>query len=162
MEVVKYIAAFICGAYTSGLIANSIEDSLVKALDESILSVFVAIGLIFGMTYVYYSLFDYISKGVKNGVETVKEHNENKRETEEYLSEMRRSERQYISAKNSYRYFSDDKIREQLGLSESSFNPVERLALEETAVERGIIDHSPMHEKGSSLLRAINKTANDL
>lgn len=162
MEVVKYIAAFICGAYTTALIVNNIGDSLLNALDESILGVFVGFGLLFGMIYLFYSLFDYISKGVKNGVETVKEHNENKRETEEYLSEMRRSERQYINAKNSYRYFSDDKIREQLELSDSSFNPVERLALEETAVERGIIDHSPMHEKGSSLLRAINKTANDL
>lgn len=160
MEGVKYIAALICGTYVTILLLNSMGDAVTDLLDN-ILGIFIFILLAWGISSLFNNLFDYILKSVKNGVETVKEHNQNKTETEEYLSEMRRSERQYISAKNSYRYFSDDKIREQLELSESSFNPVERLALEETAVERGIIDHSPMHEKGNSLLRAINKTAND-
>lgn len=161
MEAVKYIAAIICGTYVTILLLNSMGDA-VKDFFDNILGLIVFLLSAWGISSLFNNLFDYILKSIKGGVETVKEHNENKRQIEEYLSEMRRSERQYISAKNSYKYFSDDKIREQLELSESNFNPVERLALEETAVERGIIDHSPIHEKGSSLLRAINKTANDL
>lgn len=68
---------------------------------------------------------------------------------------IKMSMREYKESKNSFQYFSDNRllnIYEQFQNGTKNSN-MEQLALEEELVKRKLIDHSPMHEK----LYAINK-----
>jgi len=89
-----------------------------------------------------------IAKNVKVKIEQKKQEN--------VLNESIKSNmREYQEAKNSFQYFSDDRllnIYAQFQNGTKSSN-MEQLALEEELVKRKMIDHSPMHEK----LYAINK-----
>ncbi|WP_417198149.1 hypothetical protein [Bizionia sp.] len=143
MEGLKGILAFICAAIVTSIIAGAIGGS---AIFDGFLGVVVGLGLIVGLTFLFYNIFDNLFKNAKKGVETAKIKSEIRKENQRLTQELHINEQKYQSAKNSYRYFSDEKIAELLKVEDNT-NPFERLALEETGVERGIIDHSPMHEK---------------
>lgn len=89
-----------------------------------------------------------IAKNVKTKIEQKKQEN--------VLNEnIKMSIREYQDYKNSFQYFSDNRLLKiydqfQSGLKKSN---MEQLALEEELVKRKLINHSPMHEK----LYAINK-----
>lgn len=89
-----------------------------------------------------------IAKNVKTKIEQKKQEN--------VLNEnIKMSIREYQDYKNSFKYFSDNRLLNiydqfQSGLKKSN---MEQLALEEELVKRKLINHSPMHEK----LYAINK-----
>ncbi|WP_186439165.1 hypothetical protein [Olleya sp. Hel_I_94] len=89
-----------------------------------------------------------IAKNVKTKIEQKKQEN--------VLNEnIKMSIREYQDSKNSFQYFSDNRLLNiydqfQSGLKKSN---MEQLALEEELVKRKLINHSPMHEK----LYAINK-----
>jgi hypothetical protein len=89
-----------------------------------------------------------IAKNIKVKIEQKKQDN--------LLNEnIQNNMRKYQESKNSFQYFSDDRllnIYEQFQNGTKSSN-MKQLALEEELVKRKMIDHSPMHEK----LYAINK-----
>lgn len=143
MEGLKGVLAFICAAIVTSIIAGAIGSS---SIFDGFLGVLVPIGLIAGLSFVFYNMFDSIFKNAKKSVQSAKINSETRKETQRLSKDVHMNEQKYQSAKNSYRYFSDEKIAELLKIDDKS-NPFERLALEETGVERGIIKHSPMHEK---------------
>jgi uncharacterized membrane protein YgaE (UPF0421/DUF939 family) len=89
-----------------------------------------------------------VTKNIKNKIEQKKQ--------EDALNEdIKMSMREYEESKNSFQYFSDNKllnIYEQFQNGTKNSN-MEQLALEEELVKRKLMNHSPMHEK----LYAINK-----
>jgi len=89
-----------------------------------------------------------VTKNIKNKIEQKKQENA--------LNEgIKMSMREYQDSKNSFQYFSDNKllnIYEQFQSGTKNSN-MEQLALEEELVKRKLMDHSPMHEK----IYAINK-----
>ncbi|MCB0745808.1 MAG: hypothetical protein KDC67_18035, partial [Ignavibacteriae bacterium] len=87
--------------------------------------------------------------------ENIKVKIEQKKQENELNESIKMNMREYQESKNSFQYFSDNKllnIYEQFENGTKNSN-MEQLALEEELVKRKLIDHSPMHEK----LYAINK-----
>ena len=63
----------------------------------------------------------------------------------------------YQEAKNSFKYFSDESLKSIYEEFKSSqTESMERLALEEIMVEKGLISHSPMHEKLHSIKKKFD------
>ena len=64
----------------------------------------------------------------------------------------------YDEAKKTFRYLSDDTLKEKYETyNNSKTNDMERLALEEELVERKLIPYSPMHEKIQKIKNNQNK-----
>ena len=143
MEGLKAILALISAIIVSSIIGGAIGDS---AIFDGILGVVVGVGLIIGLTILFLNIYDNLFKNAKKRALNAKINSEIRKENERIIKKVRINEQKYQSAKNSYKYFSDEKIANLLKANDIS-NPFERLALEEIGVERGIIDHSPMHEK---------------
>ena len=73
---------------------------------------------------------------------------ENKKELNNLNKHIQNEMNIYNEAKNSYKYFSNEKLIEiYTEYNENNVEDVELLALEEIMVEKGLIAHSKMHEK---------------
>ena len=62
-------------------------------------------------------------------------------------NEANQRKNQHIEKKNSFKYLSEGHLLEMYNLRTNSLNPMEQLALEETLVDRKLIDFSPTREK---------------
>tara|TARA_Y100000589_G_C27006421_1_gene568966 strand:+ start:462 stop:917 length:456 start_codon:yes stop_codon:yes gene_type:complete len=108
--------------------------------------------IIYGIAYFIVGLFLNSESGInlQNKINAKKEEEELKSATLKNLNE-------YEDFKKSFVYFSNEKLT---SLYESHLNSgkedMERLALEETLVERGLLNHSPMHEKLHLLKKKFN------
>jgi uncharacterized membrane protein YraQ (UPF0718 family) len=80
---------------------------------------------------------------------------EQKKQENELNKSIQSNMKEYQESKNSFQYFSDDRLLNIYNQFENGTKKsnMEQLALEEELVKRNLIDHSPMHEK----LYAINK-----
>ena len=111
-----------------------------------------------GFVVVMAIVFTLISAGAEKSKEiakSVKVKIEQKKQENVLNESIKSNMREYQESKNSFQYFSDDRLLNiyaqfQNGTKNSN---MEQLALEEELVKRKMIDHSPMHEK----LYAINK-----
>jgi len=91
-------------------------------------------------------LFEHLFEKAIRGIKSARINYSNRLMRQKQSHELQINTQKYQNAKNSYRYFSDDKI-EELVVHNRIRNRFVKLALEETALERGIIDHSPLHEE---------------
>ncbi|MCK6640973.1 MAG: hypothetical protein L6Q81_12900 [Bacteroidia bacterium] len=74
----------------------------------------------------------------------VKEHVEQKEQVRRVKSDLV----SYQESKNSFKYFSNEKLLEMYHQFQNNKQEnLDRLALEEELVDRGLIENSPMHEK---------------
>lgn len=111
-----------------------------------------------GVVIVMAIVFTLISVGADKSKEVtrnIKNKLEQKKQEISLNENIKMSMREYQESKNSFQYFSDNRL---LNIYEQSQNGtknsnMEQLALEEELVKRKLIDHSPMHEK----TYAINK-----
>jgi hypothetical protein len=72
----------------------------------------------------------------------------NKKELEIMTKKVQYDIAKYQNAKNSFKYFSNEKLASiYKELEEKGIEDMERLALEEIMVEKGLLTHSKMHEK---------------
>lgn len=62
-------------------------------------------------------------------------------------NEATQRKNEHIEKEKSFKYLSDEHLLEMYNSSSNSLNPLEQLALEETLVDRKLIDFSPTHEK---------------
>jgi DNA/RNA-binding domain of Phe-tRNA-synthetase-like protein len=121
------------------------------SIPEFLLSM-TAIGIVVSIVFVLVSAGANKSKKV---AKNIKVKIEQKKQENELKSSIESNMREYQEFKNSFQFFSDERI---LNIYEQFLNGtkrsnMEQLALEEELVKRGLIDHSPTHEK----LYAINK-----
>jgi hypothetical protein len=111
-----------------------------------------------GLAIVMAIVFTLISVGADKSKEVtrnIKIKLEQKKQENSLNENIKMSMREYQESKNSFQYFSDNRllnIYEQFQNGTKNSN-MEQLALEEELVKRKLIDHSPMHEK----LYAIDK-----
>jgi predicted PurR-regulated permease PerM len=111
-----------------------------------------------GFVIVMAVVFTLVSVGAdksKEVAKNLKDKFEQKKQENLLNENIKMSMREYQESKNSFQYFSDNKllnIYEEFQNSTKHSN-MEQLALEEELVKRKLIDFSPMHEK----LYAINK-----
>lgn len=67
------------------------------------------------------------------------------------LNEANQHKNLHIEKKKSFKYLSNDHLLEMYNSSNNRLNPMEQLALEETLVDKKLIDFSPTHEKMQKL-----------
>ena len=151
-ENLKTIVSFVIGIVLASLFVGLIKDSLPT---DGIAPLFIAL-LIYGV-FIIISLVvvDQISTSSKKVAKNVKTKIVEAKQENELNQNIKNNLRTYDESKNSFQYFSDDKL---LSIYKNYSNGLEHsdmelLALEEELVKRKLIDHSPMHEK----LYAINK-----
>jgi len=111
-----------------------------------------------GFVVVMAIVFTLISAGAEKSKEiakSVKVKIEQKKQENVLNESIKSNMREYQESKNSFQYFSDDRLLNIYAQfqNETKNSNMEQLALEEELVKRKMIDHSPMHEK----LYAINK-----
>ncbi|MFV0531843.1 MAG: hypothetical protein ACK5MD_10470 [Flavobacteriales bacterium] len=90
-----------------------------------------------------------IQKGTdytKDIVQENKMKSEQNRIARRISNEANQRKNQHIEKKKSFKYLSNEHLLEMYN-SNNSLNPMEQLALEETLVDRKLIDFSPTHEK---------------
>ncbi len=112
-------------------------------------SLLIMMGLGFGLFVFFLYIIDYAFTGAKKTKEVIKEKVKERIQDNQTKKHMKYNLHKYNQAKSSFQFFSDDKLISLF--EESSKNQpnedAEQLALEEELVKRGLIDHSPMHEK---------------
>ncbi|MFN5444727.1 MAG: hypothetical protein ACK48V_10910 [Crocinitomicaceae bacterium] len=150
MEVLRYILIIVLGICTTALLAGVFAE--IPIFDIPAIGALFGFGLFVGSIALWYYILGVFFGKMQSTVSNLKQNIEDRKEIERLTQITRQNEQEYVTAKRSYQYFSDLKIKEHLKF-EPEQNPMERLALEEVAVERGIIDHSPMHEKLQHLKR---------
>lgn len=112
------------------------------------------VGVVIVMTIVT-TLFSVGADKSKEVTRNIKIKLEQKKQEDLLNENIKMSMREYQESKNSFQYFSDNRL---LSIYEQFHNGskdsiMEQLALEEELVKRKLIDHSPIHEK----IYAINK-----
>jgi len=152
MDTLKFIIIFIGGIVLGALIVGLLQDILPT---DGIAPLFIAL-IIFGASFmIVFFIVESFSEKSKKVAENIKVKIEQKKQENELNESIKMNMREYQESKNSFQYFSDNKllnIYEQFENGTKNSN-MEQLALEEELVKRKLIDHSPMHEK----LYAINK-----
>lgn len=146
MENLKPIILIIIGVLIGIFFISLLKDVVP---DEGVTQLFLAL-LIIGicMTFtlvVGEKFFEKVSEVKKSYIE---EQNQ-KKEEKEAVNIVRRDIEIYQNAKNSFTYFSDDKLMALYNemKSNTDTNVLEQLAIEEVLVDRRLITHSPLHEK---------------
>ncbi len=119
------------------------------ANDWGILSVFLMMGLAFGLFILFIYFIDQVPSNVNKAKKGIEKKINEKIEQNQLKNHIKDNQLKYNEAKNNFHYFSNDKLIELYEkFSGRELNEdVEQLALEEELVKRGLIDHSPMHEK---------------
>ena len=152
MDTLKFIIIFIGGIVLGALIVGLLQDILPT---DGIAPLFIAL-IIFGASFmIVFFIVESFSEKSKKVAENIKVKKKKKKQENELNESIKMNMREYQESKNSFQYFSDNKllnIYEQFENGTKNSN-MEQLALEEELVKRKLIDHSPMHEK----LYAINK-----
>lgn len=126
---------------------------LLKSENDFFISVLKVLGPIFGIGFVLWVVIAHVNmtyeitkdtkvvKGIRNKIEDIKEE-------KALTKEVKKQRDEYLQAKHTFKYMSNEKL---FGLYQESLMRgdanMERLALEEALVERGVIENSPMHEK---------------
>jgi len=152
MDTLKFIISFIGGIVLGAMITGLLKDVLPT---DGIAPVFIALIIFGGSIMLVFFVVESFSEKSKKVAENIKTKVEQKRQENELNESIQTNMRDYQESKNSFQYFSDDRllnIYEQFQNGTKNSN-MEQLALEEELVKRKLIDHSPMHEK----LYAINK-----
>lgn len=81
----------------------------------------------------------------------------NKKEIKEIKEALYNSLLEYENAKNSFKYFSNEKLLSIYSdMKEHDIQNMECLALEEIMVEKGLLSHSEMHEKLHMIKKQFN------
>lgn len=125
------------------------------SIPEFLLAMLV-IGIVISIAFVL------ISSGAEKSKEVAKKIKvkiEQRKENHELNKKIRTDISEYQELKNSFQYFSDNKllnIYREIQDNKKNSN-MEQLALEEELVKRKLITHSPMHEKLYYLDKEISK-----
>ncbi len=109
---------------------------------DGFLGVVLGVGLLIGPTPFFYNC----SLGSSERNESAKLNLELRKEEDNLFNHALINKKNYLTAKNSYSFDSNDKIIEKLQ-KQDVLDPFEQLAIEEIAFERELINHCPMHEK---------------
>ena len=152
MDTLKFIIIFIGGIILGVLITGLLKDILPT---DGIAPLFIAL-IIFGASFmIVFFVVESFSEKSKKVTENMKAKIEQKKQENELNESIKMNMREYQESKNSFQYFSDNKLLSLYGQFENGTKKsnMEQLALEEELVKRKLIDHSPMHEK----LYAINR-----
>lgn len=152
MNTLKFIIIFICsialGALIVGLLQNILPTDGVAPLIIALLIFLTSFMLVFFIVEIF-------SEKSKKVTENIKVKIKQKKQEDRLNKNIKMNIREYQESKNSFQYFSDNKllnIYEQFENDLKNSN-MEQLALEEELVKRKLIDYSPLHEK----IYAINK-----
>ncbi len=107
--------------------------------------------MIFGaiMIFVVFIL-PIIQKGTdysKNIIEKNKANSEQIRQTQRITKDAKFHQKQYEEKKKTFKYLSNEHLLEMYNKETATLHPMVQLALEETLVERSLLEYSPTHEK---------------
>lgn len=81
-------------------------------------------------------------------VQNISQKIEESKQEQEILKQTRHSLNEYNDAKHRFQYLSDETLIDKFKtFVDEDITDMQRLALEEELVKRGILKHSPMHEK---------------
>jgi hypothetical protein len=145
MEGTKVVISFIIGILIMVFIINVFKTSLPDNASAPLIA-----GVIFIISFTL-ALFivDKFSEKSKEISDNIQAKLETKREMNELKSVIEKSNVEYLQYKNTFQYFSNEKLSSiykeyNNGLKKDD---MELLALEEELVKRKLISHSPMHEK---------------
>lgn len=87
----------------------------------------------------------------KNKIGENKTRIEKSKEKQRIVNNQNSLEKQYLEKKKTFKYLSDEHLLEMFKKQKNSLHPKILLAIEETLVERKLINHSPTHEKIQNL-----------
>lgn len=109
------------------------------------------VSIIFGfiLIFIFFVLpiIQNVSDFSKNKIESIKTDIQDFKEKQDYDNLINSYEQEYISCKRKFQYFSDETLNEMLINQKENDSLYYLLALEETLVERKLINFSPTHEK---------------
>lgn len=88
-----------------------------------------------------------VSDYSKDKIETFKNNAESQREKVQFQNQLNSYEQEYQMNKRKFQYFSDATLKKNFEEQIGNESPYFLLALEETLVERKLIEYSPTHEK---------------
>lgn len=149
MKTAVTIASFFLSLFLAISVAIGIANAAPEGLEHSPLLgmplvLFVAAAAVTA-TYWVSSNYDQATDKARQKVNSLVDEYETRKQVED-------AKQKYESAKDSFRYVSDDTLKEKYKeMKDDGVEDMERLALEEELVDRGIIDYSPMHEKAQAL-----------
>lgn len=124
--------------------------------DTSLPEGFAAIIMVFGAAFLAGFIVIKGEELIRGTVNKVDNYIEEEKEKKEIKSIVNAEINEYKKAKNSFQFFSDEKLMElyEKNIKEKNEDS-EMLALEEELIKRGKIDHSTMHEKIYNLRKKI-------
>jgi|LSQX01.3.fsa_nt_gb predicted PurR-regulated permease PerM len=146
MYALKGILTFVVSIILLALVSNVLSNI---EINSGLLTLLLALGIFLAIFLLSYFLIDKLIDGVKKSRKHIAERVENTKEIRALKEITKKEQRNYQEAKVSFGYFSNDKLLslyEQYVKGEIA-SDLELLALEEELVKRGLLDHSPMHEK---------------
>lgn len=143
MDTFKSIIAIIGGILLGVLIVGIFKDYLPS---DGIAPVFIALIIFVGAIGLMFALVETLSKKFYQVSRKIQEKTKERNQQKEFNENIKQNLAIYEESKNTFQYFSDEKLLEIHNYSDK-ISSMEQLALEEELIVRNLIDHSPMHEK---------------
>lgn len=149
MKTAVTIASFILSLFLAIAVAIGIANAAPEGLQHSPL---LGMPLVLFVAAVAITVTYWVSFNYDQATDKARQKVNNLVDRYETRKQVKEAQQNYESAKDSFRYVSDETLRVKYKeMKKEGVEDMERLALEEELVERGIIDYSPMHDKAQAL-----------
>ncbi len=155
MDTLKIILAFVIGIIVFAFIAGVIGDS---GADFGALTVFIILGLFLGILMLSFFVTDKAVDGANKAKDVIVEKVSEKIVINQIRKLTNLELKKYNEARRSFQFFSSEVLITLFtaNMQNDICPDIEQLALEEEMVKRGLLDHSPMHEKLYRLKKEFN------